>query len=321
MQPDGMEASQGRRPANVSEAAFFDLAAENGWMLTKRGWPDFFLERNGSVICVEVKPPGNRNLRRDQARVQGFLAMLGVPCYVWSPHGGLEPVGGRGNVVESTDTARALELCAVAVLGEKEKGQKGVQGASVGGDSASAGPLEAATSLPSRPETSRTIERVWTAYVAAMKPRRTAAGDEERLVIRRALKVATPEELIACIQSCAESDYHMKRGEHANRRGGKYNALAKILGPRPRLNETQRSRIDWWLDKKTPGVAGFPSADPAIVHQRQLEVRHGHRSDRPETMRKAEDAKAWLLTHGIETIIRESDDYPVFRRVDARENS
>jgi hypothetical protein len=162
------------------------------------------------------------------------------------------------------------------------------------------------------------VDAVWSAYVAAMKPRRTAAGEAERRIIRAALKEATVDECVTCIKACAASDYHMKRGEHAKRKGGKYNSLGKILKPRPRNGETQRSRIDWWLDKEiSTGVAGFPSADPAIVRQHQLEVQRGHGSDDTDAVRKAKDAEAWLAKHGIETTRRESDGYPIFKRVDA----
>jgi hypothetical protein len=158
------------------------------------------------------------------------------------------------------------------------------------------------------------IDDVWAAYVRVMSPRRKEAGDDDRLVIRNALKVASPQELIVCIEACNASDYHMKRGRHVERAGGKYNALSKILKPRPRREETQRSRIDWWLDRaNAAGVAGFPSADDAIVGQRQVEVQRGHQSGDPEMVRKAQEAEAWLGEHGIETVRRE-DGYPTFRR-------
>jgi hypothetical protein len=163
------------------------------------------------------------------------------------------------------------------------------------------------------------IDRVWAGYVELMKPRRIAAGEEERLIIRNALRACDPEmavdELVACIRACAESDYHMKRAQYSTRKGQKYNSLGKILKPRPRLGETQRSRIDWWLDRaKSTGVAGFPSADPAIVGQRQLEVRHGHESDNFEMVEKAKVAEGWLREHGIETLHAEGGS-PRFRRM------
>lgn len=312
----GKITANGRRPANTYEAEFFDQAAAKGWRLTKRGWPDFFLERDGKIVCVEVKPSSSRELKGDQRRVCQALATAGIPIFVWSPDGGLQrvAVGVRGLEVE--DDVRTLDEL-WSSLSEKAKGCGGSGGS---GDEATptapAAPPEAAPSLPSGDETSQMIDRVWATYVAVMKPRRTAAGGDERLFIRNALKVATPEELILCVKTCEESDYHMKRGEHFQRHGGRYNALGKILKPRPKLGETQRSRIDWWLDRaNSSGVAGFPSADAAIISQRQVEVQRGHRSDDPETVRKAKDAEAWLAEHGIETVRRRSDLYPTFRRL------
>jgi len=160
------------------------------------------------------------------------------------------------------------------------------------------------------------IDRVWAVYVAVMNPRHKEAGEDDRLIIRAALKAGTPEELMTCIQTCEQSDFHMKRGQHAARKGGKHNALGKILKPRPRYEETQRSRIDWWLDRANPAaVAGFPSADAAIVSQRQVEVQRGHQSGDSEMVKKGEDAEAWLATHGFETVRRRSDGFPTFRRI------
>lgn len=310
MQRDDMK--QGRRPKNPVEAAFFDLAAEAGWHLTQRGWPSFFLQRGDAIICVQVEPPGRKNMRPESARLQGFLAALGVPCYRWSPDAGLAPVGegGLGVGVElREDAVRALEELSVIPTSASTEGV-------VGGGSAQQalpGAEGESPSSPSRSETSRAIDRVWAAYVEAMNPRKKVAGDGERLIIRKALKEGTVEELILCIKACAASDYHMKRGRHSNREGGKYNALGKILTPRPRLGETQRSRIDWWLDRaNSAGAPGIPSADSAIVNQRQIEVQRGYNSDDPEMVEKAEKAQAWLAEHGIETVRRE-DGYPVFR--------
>jgi hypothetical protein len=301
-----------RRPKNEAEGKFYDLAIKHGWAITKRGWPDFFLWQDGKIAVVEIKPSRTRRLKADQLEVLAALARHGVPAFRWSPDGGFERIepthvlGGRG-VAVNVGTTETTELQLETSLWDEGSGEKPL----------SAAALEAAPSLPSRSETSRATDRVWTAYVTVMQPRRTAAGEEERAFITKALKVASVEELVVCIRSCEASDYHMKRGKHANRPGGKYNSIGKILHPRPRFGETQRSRIDWWLDKeKSSGVAGFPSADTAIVQQHQLEVQRGHQTDDPDVVRKAEVAKAWLAEHGIETIQRESDGFPIFRRRD-----
>jgi hypothetical protein len=79
---------------------------------------------------------------------------------------------------------------------------------------------------------------------------------EARKLIREALKVADPEELSRAIETCARSDFHMKRGKYKNRTGGKYNALAQIIKARRGRNETTRSRVEWWLDRAEELDAG-----------------------------------------------------------------
>jgi hypothetical protein len=181
-------------------------------------------------------------------------------------------------------------------------------------------PADDAPASPSSSAVAADIDRVGRAYAKLMKPRFPELGDDDRVVIRHALRVATAAELIVCIAECEKSDYHMKRGEFVRRKGGKYNSLSKILKPRPRRQETQRSRIEWWLDRaESSGGAGFPSADNAIVGQRQVEVQRGHRSGDPLMVKKAEDAEAWLAQHGIETVRRRSDGFPTFRRIGSTE--
>ena len=302
---------QGRRPRTAHEAEFFDLAADAGWLLTSRGWPDFFLQKGDRIIAVEVQPAGAQKMRPAKRRLQGILAEAGIPCAVWTPDGGLSPARGGigGERFGVGNTAEALEELSTQSTVASTQGGVG------GGQQQLATPEPAAS--PSRSETSAAIDRVWAAYVMAMEPRKKVAGEGERLIIRKALREGSEEELAACIRTCAESDYHMKRGRHANRKGGKYNSIGKILSPRPRLGETQRSRIDWWLDRANSATApGFPSADGAIVSQRQIEVQRGYRSGDPEMVKKAEEAEAWLAKHGIETV-RRSDGYPTFQRVGA----
>jgi len=315
------EISQGRRPKNAAEAQFFDAAVNAGWVLTKRGWPDFFLKRGEDVVAVEVKPSNSRALRREQARVLAALSAAGIPCAIWSPDGGLQAV---------TVGVRGLQF--VVVEGEIGKGLDALGGESEGNQEPQLVPIEDGAPAAPSPAPSgadgelspadlaAAVERIWVAYVAAMKPRFKELTDEDRLIIRNALRVATEHDVITCIRECEKSDYHMKRGEYARRTGGKYNSLGKILKPRPRRGETQRSRIEWWLDRAdSSGGAGFPSADGAIVGQRQVEVQRGHRSRDPQMVKKAELAEEWLAQHGIETVRRRSDGFPTFRRIGSEE--
>lgn len=60
------------------------------------------------------------------------------------------------------------------------------------------------------------------------------------------------------------------------------------------------------------GGRSFPSADPAIISQRQLDVQRGHRFSEDESLvERAKESEAWLKEHGIATTRRE-DGYPVF---------
>lgn len=82
----------GRPPSNPAEREFWDRATEEGWDVTKRGWPDFFIWRNGELACVEVKPEDGRSLKTAQARTLAALADHGIPCYLWNPESGFTKI-------------------------------------------------------------------------------------------------------------------------------------------------------------------------------------------------------------------------------------
>lgn len=67
---------------NEHEGRFADHAREQGWEVTKRGWPDFLCRLpDGRIVAVEVKPPG-RGLKRTQREVFKILSAAGIPCFV-----------------------------------------------------------------------------------------------------------------------------------------------------------------------------------------------------------------------------------------------
>lgn len=82
-----MEHNSRRVLSNKAEAAFESRARQNGWSVTKRGWPDFICELpDGKVIVVEVKPTGPTGrpgrVKAIQAKVMEWLAEQGVRCFV-----------------------------------------------------------------------------------------------------------------------------------------------------------------------------------------------------------------------------------------------
>lgn len=102
------------------------------------------------------------------------------------------------------------------------------------------------------------VDLIWDHYVKVMgkRGRGKELREDERKIIRDALRAADVEEIKTAISTCQASDYHMKRGRYSKRTGSKYNALGKILKPRPTKGETQRSRIEWWLERENE-----PNAD------------------------------------------------------------
>lgn len=157
------------------------------------------------------------------------------------------------------------------------------------------------------------IDAVLTHYAEVMKPRNTVFGAQERKVVREALKVATVGECKRAISACAESDYHMKRGEYARRNGAKYNKLSQILRGR-QGKETTRERIDFFLERgeSAGGSAGVPTADHAKIRAAMQQVRDGWQFPGDVlVVRQGEEAASWLATHGY-TIIRDPEtDQPM----------
>lgn len=72
--------------------------------------------------------------------------------------------------------------------------------------------------------------------------------------------------------------------------------------------------------KGSTGVGKFPSADRAIVAEKQRLVQRGHRlSQNEDAVKQAKDAEAWLRQHGIETV--KTGSVPVFRRIQAADEA
>ncbi|NUQ70426.1 MAG: helix-turn-helix domain-containing protein [Chthonomonadales bacterium] len=108
------------------------------------------------------------------------------------------------------------------------------------------------------------VEEVFQHYLSAFPNKRQKKADEgQRKTIRNALQHGSVGELKRCIDACAGSDWHQKRGEYASRKGGKHNSLSLILAPKTRganypSGRSQREQIDYWLarEESTGGMSG-----------------------------------------------------------------
>ena len=82
-----------RKPANEAEGICYDVLADDGWTLTKRGWPDYFAFKGDEVIVVEVKKGMGQNLKREQHKTLQAMIAHGFKGYVFTPDTGLQPYG------------------------------------------------------------------------------------------------------------------------------------------------------------------------------------------------------------------------------------
>jgi len=71
---------------NKAEEAFAKKARDNGWMVTKRGYPDFICYKNGDVMLVEIKARKHHRLKKSQIKIMNISRENhGVKCYKWTP--------------------------------------------------------------------------------------------------------------------------------------------------------------------------------------------------------------------------------------------
>jgi hypothetical protein len=292
--------AKSRRPKNLAQAQFFDLAMKNGFTLTSRGWPTFFVQKAGRTVAVEVVSSKGRKLREDKKLVVAALQAAGIECFLWSPEEGFTsladsdtvapPLGERGDEVSPSTTGE----------GSGERGAVSL--------------FETPATQPSRDgSTTRReeVDEVWACYVLKMKPTSTVAGEEERKIIRNALKVASVRECKEAIEGCALSDWHMGN----NPQGVKYNKLSNILRGK-RGKKTTREQIDMLREKLAQAVAAGhavnSSVDPALVSKAKDDVRRGFRlKGDPDAVKQAEASERWLAEHGIPTQ-RRADGYPIW---------
>lgn len=70
---------------NLAENQFVQAARAQGWIVSKRGYPDFICRRGDNVMLVEVKKTKGQRLKRSQDFIMNYLAAHGVKCYKWTP--------------------------------------------------------------------------------------------------------------------------------------------------------------------------------------------------------------------------------------------
>ena len=70
---------------NKTEAEFERKAALDGWIVTKRGWPDFICRRGLEVMAVEVKE--SDWLSAEQEATMKDLYVVGIKTLVWTRGG------------------------------------------------------------------------------------------------------------------------------------------------------------------------------------------------------------------------------------------
>jgi hypothetical protein len=86
------ESTPRRQRENATEEAFQVAAEKNGWSVSKRGWPDFWMTKDGKLACIEVKPSASSRPKPLQATVLNFLAAHGIDCYLWNPVTGFKRI-------------------------------------------------------------------------------------------------------------------------------------------------------------------------------------------------------------------------------------
>jgi hypothetical protein len=145
------------------------------------------------------------------------------------------------------------------------------------------------------------VQKVWDHFLSVFKPARTGQLGPSRIrQIETALKEAPAADLCLAIDGL----YEWRKRKPGDR------TLSAIFKTYPGGNPLA-DQIAFFIGqaKGSTGVGGkFPSADRAIVAEKQRHVQRGHRlTDNAEAVEQAKDAEQWLREHGIETVKAEGD--------------
>lgn len=148
------------------------------------------------------------------------------------------------------------------------------------------------------------VAKVWEHYCKVFEVQRAKLGPNRIQGIKKALKEAPLPTLLLAIDGLKNYRAHKPGKTTLETIWQTYKNTGSVV-----------ERIEFFASQAKGSVAGgkqFPSAQPAIVAQRQLDVQRGHGSSNEEFVERAKESEAWLLEHGIETA-RRDDGYPVFR--------
>lgn len=151
------------------------------------------------------------------------------------------------------------------------------------------------------------VQKVWDHYVAVFGADRAKLGPNRIAGIKKALREVDLSTLLRAIDGL--------KVFRATKPG---KTSLEVIWQTYKDTGTMVERIEFFASKgkaAAPGGKTFPSASKAIIQQRQTDVQRGHGSVVPNTVNKARESEEWLLAHGIETVRREGDGYPVFQPV------
>lgn len=92
-----------RLPKDPQIRKLCESLEQQGWHLTRRGFPDLFLWKNGAIAFIKIKKSNSQKLRPAQQLLLQSLANAGIPTFYWTSASGLitilptPPSKGRGN--------------------------------------------------------------------------------------------------------------------------------------------------------------------------------------------------------------------------------
>lgn len=172
-----------------------------------------------------------------------------------------------------------------------------------GSDSATPGTNSTSNQQKGKTDTAASpdVKQVWDHYMQIFKPARAAMLGPSRV---RQIEIALKEYPAPDLCLAIDGLYEWRKRKPGDR------TLSAIFKTYPGGNPLA-DQIAFFIEqaKGSTGVGRkFPSADRAIVAEKQRHVQRGHRlTDNAEAVEQAKDAEQWLREHGIETVKAEGE--------------